>query len=184
MKLKHLLYILVPLFIAGCSANNPEELERLIKEDAGFRQMVQVRDQMHTEIRTIKNDLLTRKKTMDAQIDHLRQEYDVYAKAQNLKIDKYQANIEANRNLLKREADTASAQLAAKKTELDGYQKTLSDVKKVLGSSKGIKLSNQEKQKWEERVLMLSEKIRPLTDDIGQLEIQIRLKKSKASFLN
>ena len=172
------------LSFSGCNFNNPEELERLVKEDGGFRQMIQVRDQTHGEIRSIKNDLLTRKKTMDAQIDRLRGEYDAYAKAQNLKIDKYQANIEANRNLLKREAETGGAQMTAKKTELDGYRKTLDDVKKVLKSGKSIHLSDQERQKWEERVLMLSEKIRPLTEEIRELEAQVRLKKSKASFLN
>ena len=161
----------------------PEELDRLTKEDPAFKQMIAARDQMHSQIRLIKDDLLEKKKAMDAQIGKLRQDYDVYAKAQTLKVEKCQNAIDANRKALKNEIETASAQLEAKQTELQGYEKTLGDVRKVLHESKSINLSAQEKQKWEERVLMLSEKIRPLTEELQELKLQIRLKKSKISFL-
>ncbi len=175
---------LFPLFIlSGCASYGPEELDRLTKEDPNFRQMIVARDQINTQIRVIKQDMLAKKKVMDAQIGRLRGEYDIYAKAQSLKVERYQATIEASRNLLSREMDTANAQLSAKLTELEGYEKTLSDVKKVIRESKGINLSSVERQKWEERVLMLSEKIRPLLDDIQDLKLQIRLKKQKVSFL-
>ena len=178
-----LLFLTLFLFLTGCASYGPEELDRLTKEDPNFRQMIVARDQINAQIQTLKKDMLAKKKVMDAQIGKFRAEYDIYAKAQNLKIEKYQATIEASRNLLKREMDTANAQLAAKLTELEGYQKTLSDVKKVIRESKGISLSSVERQKWEERVLMLSEKIRPLSDDIQELKLQIRLKKQKISFL-
>lgn len=171
------------LCLAGCDTYGPEELGRLTKEDPQFKQMIAARDQVHAQIRLIKEDLLSKKKLMDAQIDKLRQEYDNYSKAQNVKIDKYQTAIEANGERLRREIDAADAQLASKKTELEGYQKTLSDVKKMLHEGKGITLSAQEKQKWQERMLMLSEKIRPLLDDIQELKLQTKLKKQKISFL-
>ncbi len=177
-------FLLGALFLlGGCSAYGPEELDRLTKEDPHFKQMILARDQMHAQIRSLKEDLLGRKKAMDLQIDKLRRDYDAYAKAQNIKIEKYQTTIESNRSVLKREIDAASVQLTAKETELDGYQKTLSDVKKVLQEGKGIRLSAQEKDKWEERVLMLSEKIRPLMDEIQELRLQGSLKKKKMSFL-
>jgi hypothetical protein len=56
-------------------------------------------------------------------------------------------------------------------------------VRKVLHESKGITLSKAERQKWEERVLMLSEKMRPLMDEINDLKLQIRLKKQKVQYL-
>ena len=169
--------------LAGCASYGPEELERLLKEDPNFKQMIIARDQARGQIKAIKNDMLSKKKIMDGQIEKFHQEYDVYAKTQHSKIEKYQATIDANRNLLKREIETGSAQLAAKETELEGYEKTLSDVKKVMRESKGIKISPQEKEKWEERTLMLSEKMRPLLDEIQELRLQIRLKKQKLIFL-
>ena len=171
------------LTLAGCSSYGPEELERLIKEDPGFKQMIVARDQTRAQVKAIKDELLAKKKVMDQQIEKLRGDYDTYAKIQNLKIEKYQATIEANRNLLQREIETAGAQLAAKETELEGYEKTLTDVKKVMQETRGIKISAPEKEKWEERLLMLSEKIRPLSDEIQELKIQTRLKKQKLSFL-
>ncbi len=184
VMIKRFTVLATALFLlAGCSSYGPEELDRLTKEDPNFRQMIIARDQINVQIRAIKADLLSRKRVMDAQIDKLRADYDVYAKAQNLKVEKYQAAIETNRLVLKREVETSSAQVGAKVTELEGYQKTLSDVQKVIRESKGIKLSTQERQKWEERVLMLSEKIRPLSDEIEDLKLQIRLKKQKISYL-
>ncbi|MBI4432187.1 MAG: hypothetical protein HY592_01735 [Candidatus Omnitrophica bacterium] len=181
--MKFNLFIFTLLLVTGCAPYGPEELDRLIKEDPQFRQMIQFRDIIHAEARLIKDDLLGRKKAMDAQIEKLRSEYDGYAKAQNVKIEKFEMTIAANRNALKREMDTASAAIAAKEKELEGYQKTLADVQHVLKESKGITLSVQERQKWEERVLMLSEKIRPLSEEIQNLKIQNKLRKRKISFL-
>lgn len=175
--------LFLTVLVAGCAVASPEELERLTKEDAAFHQMIVARDQMHREIRIIKQDLLTRKKVADAQVSKLRGEYDLYAKSESGKIAKYQETITASRNLLQREIETQTAQLAAKETELAGYNKTLADVKKVLRESKGLTISNAEKEKWEERVLMLSEKMKPLSEDIQDLRAQITLKKRKISFL-
>ena len=69
------------------------------------------------------------------------------------------------------------------KLEVLGYQKTLLDVRRVLREGKGISLSKTERQKWAERILMLSEKIRPLAEDIQELKLQIRLKKQKIQYL-
>ena len=181
--LRKFFILAVLLILTSCSSYAPEELDRLTKEDPNFKQMILTRDQMHQQIRLIKDDLLSRKKAMDTQIDRLRQEYDGYAKAQNLKIEKYKSTIEADRNLLRREIEAHEAHLTAKLTELGGYQKTLSDVRKVLRESKGIQLSSQENEKWNERILMLSEKIRPLLEEIQELKLQVRLKKQKMSFL-
>jgi len=183
--MKNYFFIFLGAFIlSGCSSVSPEELERLTKEDPAFKQMIVARDQTRAQIQAIKSDLLGKKKAVDAQVDRLRQEYDNFAKAQNQKIEKLKTGIEANRNLLKRQIESESAQLAAKATELEGYEKTLTDVKKVLSEQKGIRLSAQEKQKWEERVLMLSEKMRPLTEEIQELKLKIRLKKQKIQFLD
>ena len=84
---------------------------------------------------------------------------------------------------MKKNMELESASLEGKQNELDGYQKTLSDVRKVLHESKGISLSKTERQKWEERILMLSEKMRPLLDEIQELKLQIRLKKQKIQYL-
>ena len=171
------------LTAAGCASYGPEELDRLAKEDPIFRQVILARDEAHHQVQIIKEDLLNRKKVMDGQIERLRGEYDAHAKTQNLKIEKYKSTVEANRNALKREMETKQAQLAARLTELEGYQKTLADVKKVMSESKGINISAQEKEKWDERMLMLSEKIRPLSEEIQELKLQIRLKKQKISYL-
>ena len=177
-------FLLLPAaFLTGCSSSSPEELDRLTKEDSSFKQMITARDQANVQIRAIKEDLLNRKKVMDSQVDRLRKEYDAYAKAQNLTIEKYRTTIEANHSLLKRDVEMADAELSAKLKELDGYQKTLSDVKKVLREGKGLALSAPERQKWEERVLMLSEKMRPLMEEVQDLKLKIRLKKQKMYFL-
>jgi hypothetical protein len=173
----------VLLALSGCTQNNPEELDRLIKEDPAFNQMIVARDQTHAQIHLIKQDLMVRKKQMDSQVMKLRGDYEAYAKTENEKIKKYQSQIEARKNELEREIKTEQAQLAAKETEHDGYEKTYSDVSKVLRGNKGITLTAQEKLKWEERALMLSEKMRPLSEEIQNLRAEIRLKKRKVSFL-
>ncbi len=178
-----LLPFLILVILSACARVNPEELDRLTKEDPAFKQMILARDQMRVQIRSLKDDLLNRKKTIDAQVDRLRAEYDAYAKAQNQIIEKCQAAVEANVNLLRRDVETASAQLEAKKTELNGHERSLADVRKLLKESKAIRLSTQEKQKWEERIQMISEQIRPLREDIQNLELEIRLKKQKINYL-
>jgi hypothetical protein len=171
------------LTLAGCLAQSPEELERLMKEDPEFKRMVAARDEVHDRIRLIKQDLLARKKTLDTQVGSLRAEYDAYAKAQNKKIEQSRAAIEANRSHLGTELELAVSALERKKTELTGYRKTLANVKRVLAESNGLTLSAAERQKWEERILMLSEKIRPLAEEVEELKLQIRLKKKKIGYL-
>jgi hypothetical protein len=118
----------VPLFAAacvlfsGCALQSPEELERLVKEDPTFKQMIGQRDQAHAQIALIKQDLLTRKKTVDAQAEKLRAEYEANARVLNQKIEQLRAAIESHRQILKRDIDAASAQVEAKQTELAGYQ--------------------------------------------------------------
>ena len=171
------------LSLGGCWTQSPEELDRLVKEDPAFKQMIVARDQAHQQIRLIKEDLLARKKQIESQAQKMRADYDAVAKTQNKKIEQYRIAIEANRKLLKTQIESESAQLADKESELEGYRKTLGDVKKVLNEGKGISLSKAERQKWEERILMLSEKMRPLTDEIQELKLQIRLKKQKIQYL-
>lgn len=172
------------LLLTGCASYGQEELDRLVKEDPRFKQMILQRDQVRSQVRFIKNNLLIKKKAMDAQIDKLRQEYDNFAKAENVKMDRYSAYIQSNKLMLQKEIEGSQAQLKSKLSELEGYQKTLSDVQKVLREGKGLRLSAQERQRWEERILMLSEKIRPLSEEIQELKLQIRLKKQKIYFLN
>ena len=178
-----ILFFLTGLALCGCSSYGPEELDRLAKEDPQFRQMILARDQAHRQMRLIKDELLAKKQLLDAQVGRLRRDYDAYAKVQNLKAEKHRATIDANRELLRRQMETLDARLGSKSAELAGHEKTLEDVKKVLKESKAVNLSLSEKQKWEERMLMLSEKIRPLQDEIQELKLQIRLKKQKIGFL-
>ena len=181
-SISYLLFSIIYL-LSGCLSNSPEELDRLTKEDAAFKQMIIARDQAHAQIQAIKADLLEKKKATDMQVEKLRQNYDAFSKAQSQTIDKYRATVDANRNLLKHEIEVSEAQMVAKLKELEGYQSTLSDVQRMLGQSKDIKLSNTEKEKWQERVLMLSEKIRPLSEEIQELKLQARLKKQKLTYL-
>ena len=181
---KRIVILFVSVFLlAGCSSYGPEELERLTKEDAQFKQMIAARDQIHAEIRNIKQDLLEKKKTIDANIEKLRGEYDSYAKMQNRKIEKYQNVIEANRNILLRDTQNAESAVETKEKELERLVKTLGDVNAVLRQAKDITLSESEKQKWQERSILVSEKIRPLQDEIQELKARITLNKRKTSFL-
>lgn len=177
------IFLILALLVSGCMSYGPEELDRLTKEDPEFKKMILLRDQIHSDISLIKNDLLSKKKAVDAQNEKLRQEYDLYAKSQNVKIEKMKQVVEAKRNFLNHEIEAASNALNLKETELKGYQDTLDQVRKMLTESKGLSLSSAEKQKWEERTLMLSEKMRPLSDEIQDLKLQIRLKKRKVGFL-
>jgi hypothetical protein len=171
------------LSLGGCLAENAEELERLMKEDAAFKTMIVSRDEVRAQIQLVKQDLLTRKNALDTQVQGLRAAYDAHAKAQNKKIEQLRLAIDANKNQLKLQTELALTALEQKTTELAGYRKTLADVKKVLSESKGITLSKAERQKWEERILMLSEKIRPLAEEVQELKLQIRLKKQKIGYL-
>ena len=180
-KITALCFILI---LTGCSSYGPEELDRLTKEDPAFKQMIITRDQLHAQMRLVKEDLLAKKRVMDTQIDRLRAQYDAYAKLENQKMERYQTAIDSNRALLKREIEIAEAHLESKRTEFEGYRKTLADVQKILKESKGITFSAQEKEKWQEKVLLLSEKMRPLKEEIEDLNLQIRLKKRKISFLH
>ena len=184
MKKQHLFFIIACFFLSGCLfQESPEELDRLTKEDPAFKQMIQARDQARGQIRLIKEGLLAKKQAMDSEVEKLRAAYDAYAKAENKKVDQFRAMIEANRDLLKQQLDQASARMQEKQNEMAGYEKTLADVRKVLQEGKGLSLSKTERQKWEERILMLSEKIRPLADEIQELKLQVRLKKQKIQFL-
>lgn len=181
---RYIFFLLPYIFVSGCVfQESPEELDRLVKEDPSFKQLIVERDQAHSQMSIIKNDLLNKKKTLDAQVEKMRGEYDAYAKAQNKKVEQFRAGIETNRNHLKRQLELDGANMEKKQSELASYEKTLSDVRKVLHEGKGISFSKTERQKWEERILMLSEKIRPLADDIQELKLQTRLKKQKIQFL-
>ena len=184
MKSALALFAAAMLVLAGCASNNPEELERLTKEDPAFKQTIDARDRMRADTKLIRDDLLLKKRAMDAQDEKLRRNYDAYAKAQNVKIDKYRSALEVYRRALAKDIDEAAASLQNKQTELSGYQKTLQDVRKVLSESKGISIPVQEKEKWQERILLLNEKMRPLTDEIQDLKLKIRLNKKKMGFLN
>lgn len=178
-----LVVFVAALAASGCESYGPEELDRLTKEDPQFKQMIAQREQMRGQIRAIKADLMSKKHGLDAKVLALRREYDAYARLEKEKIDKFQAAIDVNRNALKREIDAASASLAAKETELRKGQATLAEMRKVLQESKVINLSKPEKEKWEERILMQSEKLKPLADEIQELRATIRLARRKLSFL-
>ncbi len=184
MKLRFIFLSLISVSLTGCLIQeSPEELDRLVKEDPTFKQMIASRDQAHQNIRFIKNEMLAKKNAMDVQVEKLRTDYDAYAKSQNKKIDQFRALIESHREQLNKDIEAAQASLASKQAELEGYKRTSVDVNDVLHEAKGIKLSKTERQKWEERVLMLSEKIRPLSEEIQELKLRIRLKKQKIGFL-
>ncbi len=171
------------LVLAGCLGENPEELSRLVKEDPIFKQMITARDEAQRQVQAIQQDLLTKKKIADEQIGKLRGEYDIYSKTQSQKIEQFRATIEANRSRLKQGVGFAVTALQEKTAELASYQRTLADVKKVLSEGKGLALSKIERQKWEERILLLSEKMRPLTEEIQDLRLRIRLKRQKIGYL-
>ena len=175
--------LLACLLFTGCLGENPEELNRLVKEDPAFKQMVAARDEAQRQVQLIKQDLLSKKNIVNDQVGKLRTEYDAYSKIQSAKIAQYRATIDANRTVLKREVEAAGTALEEKTAELAGYQRTLADVKKVLTEGKGLALSKSEKQKWQERILLLSEKMRPLVEEIQDLRLRIRLKRQKIGYL-
>ncbi len=181
---KTLSLLAIVFLLAGCGVNNPEELERLAKEDPGFKQMIGTRDKMRADTRIIKDDLLAKKRAMDVQLEKLRRDYDATAKSQNIKIEKYKTVLDNYRKSLTGDIDAATLSMETKKNELAGYQKTLQDVQKVLKEGKGIKFSAQEKEKWQERILLLNEKMRPLSEEIQDLKLKVRLNKKKIGFLN
>ena len=183
MKKYRALSLLLPVFLTGCLQESPEELDRLGKEDPVFKQMILSRDQAHNQMQLIKQDLLNRKKWMDSQVEKLRADYDAVAKQQNKKIEQFRLSIEQNRDRLKREMEQQSVAMEEKKGTLDGYQKKMAAVRKVLQEGKGFSLSKTERQQWEERALMVSEKIRPLAEEIQELKLQVRLKKQKIQYL-
>ena len=170
--------------LSGCATQNPEELDRLTKEDPVFKQMIEARDRMRGDTKLIKDDLLLKKRGLDIQVEKLRHDYDAHAKAQNVKIEKYRSALEVYRRALAKDIDDAALSLQRKQDELSGYQKTLQDVRKVMNEGKGINIPAQEKQKWLERILLLNEKMQPLTDEIQDLKLKIRLNKKKTGFLN
>jgi hypothetical protein len=173
------------LCLSGCLlGENDEELGRLVKEDPVFKQMILVRDESRRQIALIKNDLLSRKNTMNSQAEKLRAEYDAVAKVQNAKAEEYRASIRALRDKLKQELELSIASLEKKRLDMAGFQRTLADLKKVLTEGKGLALSKNERLKWEEKTLMLSEKMRPLSEEIQDLKLQIRLKKQKIGYLS
>ena len=176
--------IFFTIFLSGCYAQGPEELDRLTKEDPAFKQMIVARDQARGQNRLIKKDMLAKKQVLDTQIERLRAEYNAYAGLGNKKIEQYRNTILLNANQLKREADAIAVRLEAKQRDLAGYEKTLVDFKKILREGKGIHFSSEERKNFEERILMLSEKIRPLADEIAELKLQLRLKKQKTAYLN
>jgi hypothetical protein len=155
-----------------------------VKEDTQFKQMITQRDQVHNQIRFIKDDLINKKAVMDGQIAKLHGDYDFYAKTQNKRIEQYRTMVDVNRLRLRQEIETAEAQIDANQVEVEGYKRTLVDLKNVLKDPKGISFSPQEKRKWEERVLMLYEKIRPLEEQIRELKLQNRLNNQKIGYLN
>ncbi len=175
--------LIAGLSLTGCLGENPEELSRLVKEDPAFKQMIAARDAAQREVGLIKHELLAKKKIADEQVGKLRGEYDAYAKAQTQKIEQFRATIDTNRSQLKHETELAVASLQEKTTELASYQRTLADVRKVLTEGKGLSLSKTERQKWEERILLLSEKMRPLMEEIQDLRLRIRLKRQKIGYL-
>lgn len=176
---------LIPLILGGCLlTESPEELERLTKEDPAFEKMILSRNQAHQQIAAIKNDLLGRKRQLDAETARLRSDYDAYAQSQGQKMEVLRQSIEGHRRALKQQIETAQARLEAKQVEVEGYRKTLDDVRQMLKESKGITLSPKERQKWDERMLMLAEKIRPLEDEIRELRLEIRLKNQKIRYLH
>jgi hypothetical protein len=175
----------IPLVLSGCLfTESPEELERLTKEDAAFEKMILARNQVHQQVGVIRQDLLTRKKALDAETNRLRSEYNALEHAQQQKIQALRNTIESNRRALKSQIDTAEARLEAKQIEVEGYRKTLTDVRQMLRESKGIELSKKERQKWDERILMLTEKIRPIEDEMRELRLEIRLKNQKVRYLH
>lgn len=180
--LKNFLALFFVAFFSGCNVYGPEELDRLIKEDPIFKQMIASRDQVHSQIRLIKDDLLTRKKSMDGQIEKLRNEFDIYSREQNQKIQKLETIIEASRAALRKDIEAAEEEMEAKSKELKDYLGTYNDIRQ-LGRSKGITIPQKEKQVWQERLLELSEKINRLNERVQELKLQIRLKKQKISFL-
>lgn len=179
---KRAIVLIVSLLAAGCTSMSPEELDRLTKEDPAFKQMISSRDEVHFQIRQIREDLLTKKKAMDAQIDSLRKAYDAYARTQHLKIEKYKATIEANRKILERDIEAAQAELDVKERRLQEYRATQEDIQKIIGNQ-SLKMTEKESDKWQERETLLSEKIRPLVDEIQELRLRIRLKQQKIKFL-
>ena len=134
-------FLLIPVFLfafSGCNSDSPEELDRLIKEDVVFRQMIESRDQAHAQVRLIKDDLLSKKRTVDSQVEKARQEYDNYAKSQNKKMEQYQGIIDANRKNLREQIESMTAELDSKLKELSGYEETLTDMKKMRQMNFGL----------------------------------------------
>lgn len=185
MRRAFVLLFALPLALGGCLiGESPEELERLTKEDPGFEKMILARNQVHQQIASIKQDLFDRKKALDAETLRMRSAHENYAAAQQQKIEGLRGAIEGYRRTLKSQIETAEARLEAKQIEVEGYRKTLADVQKMLRESKGIELSSKERQKWDERILMLTEKIRPIEDEMRELRLEIRLKNQKVRYLH
>ncbi|MFT5208154.1 MAG: hypothetical protein ACI9CF_001923 [Candidatus Omnitrophota bacterium] len=177
------LLLVSAFFLPGCDNLDESERELLKRDDPTFRSILEVKDQMTGQVDSLKSDLESKKKGMQARIDELKKSYDTEANTRQLQIAKLNEAIQATRDKFKTQFDTDNQLLEAKKKMIDELKTAYSNAKQVLGQQEALGLGQQEIGEWRARVENLKKRVEPLKAEITDLGAELALRKKKLKYL-
>ncbi len=175
--------LLLALLITGCETYDSSEVELLKRDDPGFRNLMEVKEQVTGQIDDMKSNLTAKKNTLDEQIKTLKSKYQAEADLRKEQINTLNQALSQTREQFKTDFEKAGLLLESKKKLLSELNQAYANAQQVLSQQAALGLGQQELLEWQARVDSLKQRLAPLKAEINGITSQLALKKKKLKYL-
>lgn len=171
------------LSASGCQSGDSSELELLKRDDPGFRNLIEMQDQMEQRVAELKRDMSVQKELADAKIKKIKDQLDAESEIQKKLIEEIHNKMAETKDAFSDDVHQTSETLAAKNELESKLSSALDHATKILSQSETLGLTDQEVADWQGRIQSLTDRLTTVKSELIELKAQESLKRKKLKYL-
>src|SRR3989338_345953 len=139
---------------AGCSfyLEQPKSVDEVLKEDPGFAFVLEKKKILDEKIKAVDEEFKKEKDSLNVKIKAIEDDMRKKRQETNNSIQDIKKELEPERNAIRENIRQAKASLSDRQNTLKNIDKMLLDVAKLLQKGADLKMTEEERAKWEERM--------------------------------
>jgi len=187
MRKLNITFAIVILSIILCSCNlffDKEEVrKKVLSQEPSFAKILEEKEKIDQKMGELKKSLSDKKNAYKAEVSALKDKFSQEKRKIDLEIQNLQNQLNNYMENIKVQIGDLSRRLRTRKRMLKNVNSTIKEANRLLNGDSDIKLSDEEKRRWQRRLSDLKLQRKELKESIKSLEKELDLEKTKLRLL-
>ncbi len=187
MKNLNIAFIIIVSSIALCSCglffDKEEARKKILSQEPSFAKILEEKEKIDQKMGELKKSLSDKKNAYKAEVNALKDKFNQEKRKIDLEIQNLQNQLNNYMENIKVQIGDLSRRLRTRKRILKNVNSTIKEANRLLNGDSDIKLSDEEKRRWQRRLSDLKLQRKELKEGIKSLEKELDLEKTKLRLL-